>query len=178
MSEHLPVVEDLNILSEKLTNGDIPPSNNYSVETLAFLINKNRVSSLENRMRTEFKELKQRQGEVKYLHQLLRSINTLTDAKGNFDYSNNPELKAMFDEAVKMGVEIDLQKVKYTREERERLIDNIKMMCEDLNVQNEMQLQTITRLTNERYESFQMARSIMKPLHDDKVNKARAMGGR
>jgi len=66
-------------------------------------------------------------------------------------------------------------KFKYNKDERDRLVENIRMTIEDLNVKNDMQLQTITRLTNERYESYQMARSILKPLHDDKINKAHAM---
>jgi len=68
--------------------------------------------------------------------------------------------------------------MKYSREERERLVENIRMACDDLNMENDMQIQTVTRLTNERYEAFQLARSIMKPLHEDKINKARALAGR
>ena len=84
----------------------------------------------------------------------------------------------MLKQARLLGAEIDEEKLKYNNEERERLIENIRMTIEDFNVQNEMQLQMVTRLTNERYESYQMARSILKPLHDDKMSKARAISGR
>lgn len=163
---------------EIASNPGLPPNNNYSVETLAFLISKQRVASLEDRIRSEFKELKARQNQVKYLHQVMRAINVLTDAKGNFDCTNNAELEKMFEEVSALGVEVEKGKTKYNRDERERLIDNLKMACDDLNIQNDMQLQAITRITNERYESFQMARSIMKPLHEDKLGKARSIAGR
>ena len=52
------------------------------------------------------------------------------------------------------------------------------MHIEDLNTQNDMQLQTVTQLTNERYETYQMARAIMKPLDEDKKQKARSVAGR
>lgn len=158
-------------------NKGLPPENNYSLETLCFLINKQRVNNLENRVRSEFKELRGRQNQVKYLHQVLRAINIATDAKGNFDSTVNPEFEKMFEEIRGLGVDVEKGKTKYTRDERERLIDNLRMACDDLNIQNDMQLQTITRLTNERYESYQMARSIMKPLHEDKIGKARAIAG-
>ncbi len=61
---------------------------------------------------------------------------------------------------------------------RELLIENIRTSIDDYNTENDLQLQMITRYTNERYETFQMVRSIMKPLHEDKVNKARSAAGR
>ena len=58
------------------------------------------------------------------------------------------------------------------------MLENLKMSCDDLNLQNDMQLQDLNQLMNERYEVYQMARAIMKPLHDDKVHKARSISGR
>lgn len=171
-------IEELST-EEVAANSGVPPKYDYSLEALVFLISKNRVHSLEMKTRDEFKQLKQRQDKVKYLHQLMKSVNKITDSKtGGCDFTSHADLVALFDEARAMGVEIEQGKLKYDREGRDRFIDNIRMTIDDFNVQNEMQLQTITRLTNERYESFQMARSIMKPLHDDKINKARAIAGR
>lgn len=66
----------------------------------------------------------------------------------------------------------------FTKEMRDRLLDNIRITIDDHNVKNDMQLQTVTRLTNERYETYQMARSIMKTLHDAKTQHARGITGR
>ena len=114
---------------------------------------------------------------MSFLHKLIKTINTAT-SNGEFDCSNNEDCKKLLRQAKEYGVDINEGKFKYNSDERERLIENIRMSADDYNVLNDMQLQTITRLTNERYESYQLARSIMKPLHDDKVNKARAIGGR
>lgn len=151
--------------------------NNLSLEALALLINTDRLKFLENKITNEFVELKKRQDKVNFLHKLIKTINIAT-VKDELDFSNNQEIKDFIKTAQEYGVEIKEGKFKYNKEERDRLIENIRITAEDFNVLNDMQLQSITRLTNERYESYQLARSIMKPLHDDKTNKARAIAGR
>lgn len=160
-------------------NGTMPDggADDLSLESLALLINTNRLKFLEDKIKLQFVELKKRQDQVTFLHKLIKTINVATD-NGAFDCSNNPDLQDLLAQAKEQGVDIKDGKFSYNSDERERLIDNIRMTADDYNVLNDMQLQTITRLTNERYESYQLARSIMKPLHDDKTNKARAMAGR
>lgn len=160
---------------DKTKDAQSPPD--LTLEAMTLLICTNKVQALEEKTKKELQELRQRQNQVKYLHQLLKAINASTDAKGNLDLKGKEDLKKSLAEAKEMGIDVDLNKVSYTKEERDRLVENIRMSCEDLNTQNEMQLQTISRLTNERYEVYQMARAILKPLHEDKINKARAVGG-
>jgi len=159
------------------SDGD-PSGGNLSLEALLLLVTTDKVRSLEEKTKAELQELRQRQKEVTFLHKLLRTFNCVTDTKGGVDLSKHPELKELLTEAQGMGVEVDLNKNVYTKDERDRLVDTIRTVCDDLNVQNDMQIQTITRLTNERYEAFQLARSILKPLHEDKINKARSIAGR
>lgn len=146
-----------------------------SLEALILLINTERLHTLESTIRKEFDELKPRQDQVAFLHKLLKAVNSSTDDKGGFDWSKNEELQTLLGKAREMGVDIPEGKMKFTKDERERLIDNVKMTVEDLNVQNDMQLQNITRLNNERYESYQLARATMKPLHDSKIQSARSL---
>jgi hypothetical protein len=143
-----------------------------SLEALLLLLTTERLHKLERDSKNELTELKKRQQQVSFLHKLSKALNTATSTKGELDLSKNQELKDMFAEAKELGVDIDEKKMKYNKDERDRLMDNIRMTIDDLNVQNDMQLQTVTRLTNERYESYQMARSILKPLHDVKIRKA------
>jgi spore germination protein YaaH len=158
--------------------GNIPAgSSNLSIESLALLINTERLKHLENKITKEFLELKKRQDEVSFLHKLIKTINTATTNE-EFDCTDNQQVKDLLLKAKEYGVDLKEDKFKYSKEERERLIENIRITTEDNNVLNDMQLQTITRLTTERYESYQLARSIMKPLHEDKTNKARAISGR
>jgi hypothetical protein len=168
-------VTDTIVENIKKMSSDVD-AKHLSLESLSLLINAERLKHLEKKLTDEFLELKKRQDEVAYLHKLIKTINVAT-TKGEFDCSNNEELKNLLNKSKAYGVDIKEGKYKYSKEERDRLIENIRMTIEDNNVLNDMQLQTATRLTNERYESYQMARSIMKPLHEDKVNKTRAMSG-
>lgn len=175
-SEHINPLDDLATEATAAVNGQID-SKDMSMESMVLLINTERLHFLENKITNEFKELKQRQDKVSFLNSLNKKINTAT-VKDELDCTNDADLKAMFEKAKEYGVEIKDGKLKFNKEERDRLIENIRLTIDDLNVLNDMQLQTVTRLTTERYESYQLARSIMKPLHEDKVSKARAMGGR
>lgn len=162
----------------QIVNGESPlDSSNLSLESIALLVNTERLHYLENKITKEFAELKKRQDEVALLHKLIKKINTATN-KDEFDCTNNKELQDLLKKAKECGVDLQEGKYKYNKEEKDRLIENVRLTAEDNNVLNDMQLQTITRLTTERYESYQLARSIMKPLHEDKTSKARAAAGR
>lgn len=156
----------------------LPDSKDLSLEQLVMVLLSERLQHLQTRTEKEFLELKERQELVAKLHKILKKINNFTNEKGELFLKDNHELKQVLESAKELGVDINTGKDSYNSQERERLVDNIRMTIEDLNTKNDMQLQAVTRLTNERYESFQLARSIMKPLHDDKHNKAKAMVSR
>lgn len=172
MSQEDTVKEVVSNAVKEIGSGSDP--NNLSLEALALLINTERLKYLEGKITSEFIELKKRQDQISFLHKLIKTINAATTNE-EFDCSKNQELKDLLAKAREYGVEIKEGKFKYNKDERERLIENIRITAEDLNVMNDMQLQTITRLTNERYESYQLARSIMKPVHDAKTNASRAI---
>jgi len=163
------ILTDVVQASEENNYDDIP------LDSLILLINSERLKQLQEQTQNEFKTLKERQQQVSDLHKLMKSINSATSTEGELDLNKNPELKSLIEEAKNKGVEVDPNKMKYTKEERERLMENVRMTIDDLNVQNDMQLQTISRLTNDRYESYQMARSILKPLHESKMSHAKAI---
>lgn len=175
MSQEATVKEVVTSAVKDVDFGGDP--SNLSLEALALLINTERLKYLEGKITSEFLELKKRQDQISFLHKLIKTINIGT-VNEEFDCSKNQELKDLLGKAKEYGVEIKDGKFKYSKDERERLIENIRITAEDLNVLNDMQLQTITRFTNERYESYQLARSIMKPLHDAKTNTSRAISGR
>ena len=155
----------------------LQPSSNMSLEALILLITTERLKHLKDKTRTELSGLKERQEKVRTLHKLLRSINAETDEKGKLDCTNNPEIKNLMKTVKDLGVDIKDDKFTFTKEERDRLVENLRIAAEDFNVENEMQIQTISRFTNERYETYQMARSILRPLHEDKQRKAREISG-
>ncbi len=167
-------------LSELTQTNGIDPKH-LSLEALAKLIVTDRMNKLESDSRKELQELKERQQKVAFLHKIIKAINMSTAPNGEFDGRNLTELHEMLSKAKALGVEIDENKLKtekYNDDERERLVDNIRMTIEDLNIQNEMQFQLVTSFTNQRYEAYQSARNVLKPLHEDKMNKNRKMSER
>ncbi len=76
------------------------------------------------------------------------------------------------------GIEFKWPADEYPREDREALTTAIDTTCKDLNLQNDMQMHDINRAYQERLEILQMARSIIKTLHDDKIHKSRSSGSR
>lgn len=154
------------------------------LEQLVSLLLTERLQQLQQKSTDEFKELKKRQDEVVEMHKLLKAINSLTNDDSELSFELEHEIKELLDHAKeKFGIDLPEGKVKngrvtYSKDQRERIIDNIRMTIDDHNTKNDMQMQTVTRLINERYESYQMARAILKPIHDDKMSKARAIAGR
>jgi hypothetical protein len=155
------------------------------LEQLTFVLLTERLKQLQNKSVEEFKELKKRQDEVVQMHKVLKAINSNTNNDTALVFDQGSDVHKLLQNA-RDNLGIDIQegtvgkdgKITYNRDQRERLIDNIRMTIDDHNTKNEMQMQTVTRLINERYESYQMARAILKPLHDDKMSKARAIAGR
>jgi len=162
------------------TGGDkLKELKDLPLEALILLINTERLQHLQDKTQELLTELKGRQDQVTLLHKLLKAINAATNAEdGKLNLKENQEVTELLAQTKDLGINAGSSEGELSKEERERLIENIRMTVDDLNVQNDMQLQSVTRLTNERYESYQMARAILKPLHDDKVNKARAIAGR
>src|SRR5262245_26427898 len=130
---------------------EIEQEKDLSLQDLIYLVNRQQIDQIDQKLRKEFSEVQERNAEVRYLHGLLKAINTATDSKGNLDISKSPELQAMIKEASeKYGLDLPVGKTQFTGQERERMVENIRMTCEDLNTQSELQLQTISRLNNER----------------------------
>lgn len=178
MAEQNEVADVINEAVSEVSKNSPVDHKNLSLEALVLLLTTERLHKLEKDSRTQLNDLKTRQEKVSFLHKMMKTLNAGTDSKGELDLTSYADLTEMLKKAKEIGVELDEGKFKYSNSERERLLENLRMTVEDLNVQNEMQLQMITRMTNERYESYQMARAILKPLHDDKLNKARNIGGR
>lgn len=173
MTDGFPSIDDVaNHEAKPVAEAD--DFSNKSLESLVLLINAARLKDLENRITTEFIELKKRQDQVSFLHKLIKAINSATNNE-EFDCSKDAEMKELLKQAKEYGVDIKDGKYKFNKEERERLIENIRITAEDCNVLNDMQLQSVTRLTTERYESYHLARSITKTLHESIINAARAV---
>jgi len=165
------------IMQTALADGNEIDSNALSLEALVLLVKLERLSHLQSSTEENLKEVQERQKYIAEMHDLLKEINNALNESGEIEALSD-ELKSRIADFAEYGIEIDVDKTELSSLEAERLIANIQMTIDDLNVQNDMQLQTISRLTNERYECYQMARSILKPLHDAKLAHARGVAGR
>jgi hypothetical protein len=63
---------------------------------------------------------------------------------------------------------LEEEKVTYSRDERDRLIDNVRTQDKLLKAQNSYQSQMIQRLQTERLEFINIGKDIMNKLHDAK----------
>lgn len=169
---------------DAVKNIDSKDPKEMELEQLVFLLLAERLRQLQQKSSDEFKELKKRQEEVVQMHKILKVINSNTNEDSEFSFNMDSDImQHLRDGKEKLGIDIQDGKVKdgrmtYSKDQRERLIDNIRMSIDDHNTKNDMQMQSVTRLVNERYESYQMARAILKPIHDDKMTKAKAIAGR
>jgi len=159
-----------------IDEGEIDVSN-LSLEALVLLINLERLGDLQDSTYELLEEIKDRQELVSRLRDLLKALHNAMDENGEINLEEHPELRELVEEFAEYGIEIDPEKGTLNSLEADRLIANIQMTIDDTNMQNDMQLQTVSRLTNERYQCYQMAKSIMKPLHDAKMSKARKVSG-
>ena len=138
MSEKQEVTQ---VLSQAITKSDSSKdTKELSLEALVLLLTTDRLHHLEKQSRKELDELRGRQKKVAFLNKLTKTINTATGPKGDFDMGNYTDLQNMLSDAKKIGIEVDEAKVKYNDEERQRLVDNIRMTIDDMNVENEMHL--------------------------------------
>lgn len=168
-----PRIVDHEIIN-KVRGSETHKHNHVSLETLTLLVNTSRLKDLHEKTDRELKELTERQGHVRSLQSLLKKMNMAQLDDGSLEISDKQEIQKLLMKAQEIGVDMKEQRHYYSKEEKERLIENIRMTMDDLNSRNDMQLQKINRITNERYESYQLARTILKPLHEAKMQSARA----
>lgn len=179
-----------------ISSGSTSESISVGMEPLLQEVLIARIESLKNSTGKDLEELLARQKEVEELHKLLARINEGTDKDGKLKVTD--ELLEFLNKAIKSNspegstgenssdsLKMDPKELKilekgktYTSAERQRLYENIKSHIETLQTKSDMQLQALTQSTNERYETYQLARSIMKTLQELGKSFVRAVAGR
>lgn len=114
--------------------------------------------------------------------QLLDAVRDITGIPDNETWGKVQdirELRALLTKARDVyNIEFTWPADEFSSDECETLISAITTTCTDHNLQNEMQMTDLNRSYQERLEILQMARALVKTLHDDKVHKARSSSGR
>jgi hypothetical protein len=168
--------EEINFKLKSIDGTEFNP-NNLSLEALVLLIKTEKLKELEEKSQKEFTEVRLRQKEVAELYEIIQALNTATAENGGFDCKKDDVLKQHLARAKELGVDMKEGKFSFNKDERDRLIENIRMTVDELNVDNDMQIQNITKLYNFRNEIIQFARSVFRPLHDAKASHARGARG-
>lgn len=163
------------IVAEMLDMNPVVPER--SLESLTLLVKMNNLKVVDEKIQTKFTDIRDRQNQVAQLYAAIKAINTETTEAGGFEFSSNEELKEKLIRAKALGVDIKDGKFSYNKEERDRLLENIRMTVDELNVDNDMEIQEVTRLYNFRNEAILFAKNIMKTLHDIKQTLGRAVRG-
>ncbi len=148
----------------------------YNLEKQAVLMASDRVQRLEAESKKELDDIKARQLRIQMLNEALRTINAHRGEEDLIDWSKEPRLMDLIGQVQELGVQITHTDGKFSASQTRRSVENINLLLRDLNAQNEVQIKIANRLQNERYEAFQLARSITKPLHDVAITIWKNMG--
>ena len=117
-------------------------------------------------------ELRQRQEKIRFLHDLIQEINSLTTDGSDLNLSPDPEIQEKLAAAAKMGVRIPTApdsnpdnptyKTTYSNIERDRLVENLHLTSDELDKDNKMAAQRITILIQESDRYVMLASQVMK----------------
>jgi hypothetical protein len=175
MSEHaIP----LSTIQVRDVQGVAEFAEEQTLESALFLVQSEKIHHLSSKIVSTLDGLHERQKEVRRLQEIIALLNKNVTDEGTLTVEEGSLEQELLEELQSRGVQVKQTVGVFNPQQYDRLIENIKMSVEGLNVQNEMNLQDVTRLQNEQYNVYQLVKSIHKPLDEDKRNKARAVGGR
>lgn len=158
--------------------GKLVDVNSITIQQLMLLLMNERIDTLGTQSAKELKELTERQRTVTELNNVKAAINAETNKDdSSLTVNADTELAGLLKRAEEIGVKMPKIEGTFDAEERRRLVDNLNMTLDDLNTKNDMQLQMVTRYTNERYEAYQMGRTIIKAPDDAVKSSARRIAG-
>lgn len=144
-------------------------SEKIDLDPLALLVYSEKLEMLETEGKDLMEEISGTHKNIQHLHKILAKINEETDEDGKLKPSE--ELKELYNQAEEMGLSVDrslLEKEKLDFNQKERLVENIKMSIEDLNMENDTKLQKVNHLNNERFSVIQFIRKVLDSLHQTK----------
>lgn len=111
----------------------------------------------------KLKELKGEQGKVREL-QKLQQLMTVVGDEG--DLAITDEMRSLIEKAEKYGAVIPKYEDKLTKEQRVDMVDRLRVTTENINQDNDMLLQAISRITNVAHEMYALARTLMRTGHE------------
>lgn len=157
-------------------------SSSLTLAELNLLVQADNVKKVEEKIKEGSKGLIELNKQLTFLRQLQKFINTASNSKGGFDASEDKSFKKILKDAEKMGIELPKEKgkikYKFNADEKHRLLENIRLTCDDTNLRMEQSMMEFSRLSTLRNEAFQLAKSIFDTLNKTFMSLARSIAGR
>lgn len=153
-------------VEEALAVQPCPDWDKYSLaHALMTFINIEAMQKLENRAKIPYQKAKDAYEKNAQLNELLQTINTNSDAKGNFN-AKDPATQELLRQAVANGVKIEIRD-SYSKDDRDSLITNIKTRTNTIDVDLKLAMNETTESVNQRNTLWQELKSCW-----DKISEA------
>lgn len=160
-------------------------SKGLTVKQLALLIVHHKLDHLKLSYLQKMLEWKENRAKIQDYTVVLSLINArVKDGKLQLEPSDSKEefkynLRAQLEQLVKDGLILNIPADGlFDAQAREGLVTNLKGMLDGFNLNNNIVIEDLQQIMNERYEAYQYARGIMKPENDAGTQVARNIAGR
>lgn len=107
-------------------------------------------------------EIHERQDKMRKINDLICEINNLTDQNNALDLSNNLELQEKLQEAKELGANINVNQLKFSPVERDRLIQNLHLKADEWDKTNRTQIQKMEIHVKELDRIMMMIKEVQK----------------
>lgn len=142
---------------------ELPPEKQLALGAMIYAIALRRQSELVQKSKDGMLEIQEKNRNIAKVNAAMQAINACES--GDLDLTNKPQLMEQLKQAKEAGAFIDLSKTKYSQEDRHRLLDNLRLSSDSLNMQTQTEMQQ-ANLLSQVYENFTAARPITRAEHD------------
>lgn len=144
------------------------------LDTLTLMITLRREKELLAKSKGHLEEIQEKNKRIVAVNNATQSINAFES--GAIDLTNKHEVIETLRKAQEAGATINLDKMKYTVEERNRLLENLSKTTESLNLQTQTDMQA-ANLLPQINDSWAAATRLLKTLHDAKMAPTKRLAG-
>lgn len=140
-----------------------PPEKEDSLSRMMFLITLRRQNELLAQSKEGITEIQEKGRRVSQVNAATQAVNACES--GPLDLTKNPELMEALKKAKEAGADIKIDKMQYTPEERNRLLENLRTTTDTLNMQTQTEMQS-ANLLSQVFDCWTAARPLIKTEHD------------
>lgn len=133
-----------------------------SLGRLIYLLALRRQDELVQKSKDGMLEIQEKNRNMAKVNSAMQAINALDH--GDLDLKTQPDILEALKQAKEAGAQIDLSKTTYTAEQRNRLLDNLRLTTDSLGMQTQTEMQQ-ANLISQVYENFTLAKPIISEEH-------------